>query len=434
MTSSLNPSLRKAAILLRSLDAESATALLSQLSAEEARAVREAMKNLGELDPLEQQELREELRAPRAKAYDDFDRGGVELDFSSSAIEPAEVDPLPTAIPPMPAAVAEVSNKPFAWLEGGDLPSLSAILEREHLSTVAVVLSHLSPDLASQVLDALPSSRRAAALERLADLGESDRDCLEVIERQLADWIAVQKAERQRRADRLQSIQAILSHSAGTICESVMAEIARHDKSLAEEIGPVRSVNRAKQAMRMVERTLGEQAEGLRQSPSPRLPEFNRPTVVMSTVQPHHHESERPEARSVERRSMESAPPVSPVQETKPTPPPTKVVETQPAVVPPAAVPKIDYPFERITQLNQRQLAELFSHCDSETVVKALAGATQEVSRHVERLLPKSVVRELNRRMHTLSSVRLSELSDAQSLMAQTAARLYAERSGSFAA
>lgn len=412
MTSSLTPSLRKAAVLIRSLDAESAAVLLAQLSTEEARAVREAMKNLGELDPLEQLELRDELRGP-AIAADHQDDGGVELDFSNSILEQEEfvapvaaaaVPPQLAAASPVPATVAPAEiNRPFAWLEGGDLPSLAAILEREHLSTVAVVLSHLSPELASQVLDALPPSRRAAALERLADLGESDRDCLEVIERQLADWIAVQKAERQRRADRLRSIQAILSHSPGSTCDSVLAEIARHDRSLADEIGPVHSVNRAKQAMKLVERSLGEQAALLRQPSSP-------PAAVV--------------AQRIERRPVESQAAAKP-----------SVVAVRPAPAPqPAPQPKINYPFERIIELSQQQLAELFSHCDSETVVLALAGASQPVTQHIEKLLPKSVVKELHRRMHNLASVRLSELGEAQSRMAETAAQLFVDRKKSSAA
>lgn len=398
MTSSLSPSLRKAAILLRSLDAESATVLLAQLSDDEARAVREAMKNLGDLDPLEQEELRHELRSPVAE-IEEHDHGGVELDFSTAVTQQEDMATLHARVAPELVDPTPAVTRPFGWIEGGDLPSLAAILEREHLSTVAVVLSHLPPELASQVLDALPMSRRAAALERLADLGESDRDCLEVIERELAEWIATQKAEKQRRADRLQSIQAILSHSPGATCASVLQEIARHDQSLADEIGPVRSATRARQAMKLVERSLGEQAVGLRKSPPSRL----------ATA-----------TRSVEPRRVE----------TQPTPKPVAIEETPPPTPPapkPAPAPKIDYPFERITELNQQQLAELFRHCDSETVVLALAGASEQVTSHIERLLPKSVVKELNRRMHNLSSIRLSDLGKAQSQLAETAGRMFAD-------
>jgi flagellar motor switch protein FliG len=47
----MSANLRKAAVLLRGLDADTAAMLLGQLSAEEAAALREAMRGLGPVDP-----------------------------------------------------------------------------------------------------------------------------------------------------------------------------------------------------------------------------------------------------------------------------------------------------------------------------------------------------------------------------------------------
>jgi flagellar motor switch protein FliG len=375
MTTEVSNSLRKAALLLRSLDADSATVLLSQLSAEEARAVRQAMRELGEVDPLEQEELRDELRGTRGvKEPNVF--GGVELDFSTEASDIEsyyESLPIPTPATRIP--------EPFDWLEGNDLPSLAAMLDREHLSTVAVVLSHLPPDRASQVLAALPLSRRAAALERLADLGESDRASLEVIERQLADWIATQKAERQRRADRLRSIKSILEHSPRATCDSVLAELARSNQELATEVGPAHyKLPARKSSIReAVPHSYGEQAGSLWQNR--RQP----PVVELSTQLP------------------------------------VEMVVVEPVTTPP--VPET--PFEIITTLSAEQLTDLFRHCSVDRVVLALAGASDEVCQQVERQLPRSIGKELRRRMHSLASVRLSELTQAQREVATKAAELF---------
>ena len=58
MATTLSPTLRKAALLIRSLDADSSAVLLGQLFDDEAQAVRRAIRDLGEVDPLEQEELR----------------------------------------------------------------------------------------------------------------------------------------------------------------------------------------------------------------------------------------------------------------------------------------------------------------------------------------------------------------------------------------
>jgi flagellar motor switch protein FliG len=375
MTTEVSNSLRKAAVLLRSLDADSSAVLLSQLSADEARAVRQAMRELGEVDPLEQEELRDELRGGRGVREPDI-LGGVELDFSS------EANDIDSAFDPYPAPAPRVPQ-PFDWLEGNDLPTLAAMLDREHLSTVAVVLSHLPPDRASQVLAALPVSRRAAALERLADLGESDRASLEVIERQLADWIATQKAERQRRADRLRSIQAILEHSPRATCDAVLSELARSNQDLASEVGPAppKLAPRKSPVRHFATRTYGEQAGSLWQS------RREHPSKVSTAPEPIEH--------------------VFPEIVAKPTVPAP--------------------PFEIITTLSTKQLTELFRHCSVDRVVLALAGASDEICQQVERQLPKSIGKELRRRMHSLASVRLSDLAQAQKEVAMKVEELFGE-------
>lgn len=369
----LSPSLRKAAVLLRSLDAESSAVLLASLSTDEARAVRQAIRELGEIDPLEQQQLRDALRPANAAPLHE-EPGGVELAFSTAVVgAPEPAQPLECYAPPTAPHVAE--TPPFAWLDKADLPSLATMLEREHLSTVAVVLARLPADRASQVLAALPPNRRAAALERLADLGDSDEASIEVIERELADWIAAQKAEKQRRADRLRAIQAILRHSPSKTCNDVLAEIARHDRRLASEIGTVHARRGATPLNSNPGYEVGSQAASL------------RPAAV--------------EAPPMPRRTV-------------------------PCDVPPAPP---TFPFERLTELDRGELTHLLGQCSSEVVVLALAGASLKLSKHVESLLPRNVVKELRRRMHSLSSIKLSEMAAAQEQIAHTAGRLFATKS-----
>ena len=278
----------------------------------------------------------------------------------------------PTISVPQPSA----HDQPFAWLDGGDLPSLAIMLEREHLSTIAVVLSHLPPASASEVLAALSPSRRAAAIERLADLGDSDRASLEVIERELADWIATQKAERQRRADRLQVIQAILQHSSPGTCQDVLREIADHDQTLAREIGPIRN-SKAPRPVSGPARPIAQQAAALEHPPLPSRQPANSEPVAPTPKQPAPRE------------------------------------------------PHFD--FDDVSLLTRGQLAELFRHCAGEKIVLALAGAQQPLIEHVERMLPRSVVKELRRRMHALSSVRLSDFAAAQDDVAKVAGRMFGQ-------
>ncbi|HJQ79122.1 MAG TPA: hypothetical protein VJ828_04160, partial [Lacipirellulaceae bacterium] len=176
--STLTPNLRKAAVLIRSLDADSAASLLGQLSVEEADALRAAAQLIGPIDPEERADVAAEFRraAPiAAKPAAD----GVELRLS----RPMETEPV--AAPPVrPAAVLA---KRFEFLEDAPMNALVPYLSREHVQTIALVLSHLAPARAATALAALPEKLQADVIERLALHGETDPESVVVVERELAD-------------------------------------------------------------------------------------------------------------------------------------------------------------------------------------------------------------------------------------------------------
>ena len=61
----VDPNLRKAAVLLRSLDTDTAAVMLGQLSAEEAATIRAAMRAVGQVETDEQADVAAELRGAR---------------------------------------------------------------------------------------------------------------------------------------------------------------------------------------------------------------------------------------------------------------------------------------------------------------------------------------------------------------------------------
>ncbi|MGI9456342.1 MAG: FliG C-terminal domain-containing protein, partial [Aeoliella sp.] len=59
--------------------------------------------------------------------------------------------------------------------------------------------------------------------------------------------------------------------------------------------------------------------------------------------------------------------------------------------------------------------------------VLALAGASEEVTSHIEGLLPRGIAKELRRRVHHLSAVRLSDVTVAQQQICEIAGRLFTD-------
>ena len=121
--------LRKAAILIASLDAHSADALLDEMAPEEAARVRNAVMELGDVDPQEQQQIMRDFvgHHPHVALPDE---PAVELD--------------PSLVEKLQAAGGRVSSRirravrgrtggtPFSFLDHIDAAELAQVLIREH--------------------------------------------------------------------------------------------------------------------------------------------------------------------------------------------------------------------------------------------------------------------------------------------------------------
>ena len=142
--------LRKAAILLASLEAEHAETLLAQMSPAQADVLRQAVARLVDIDGEEQNDVIEEFFRIGPMVPDKHP-SGLELDDQLpehlSAVEHIE----DRAADERPAHVAHAAPA-LGFLHEASAQSLAPFLEREHPQTIAVVVSHLPSERAAEIL------------------------------------------------------------------------------------------------------------------------------------------------------------------------------------------------------------------------------------------------------------------------------------------
>lgn len=149
--------LRKAAVLLASVDAASASGLLNELTANERSALADELdERPATLE--EQQDIAREITAALAGR----ERGP--LPAARSGLKPSQ-GRVKSRVPPEPR---------FAFLAGVEVAALARVLRLEHPQVVAVVASHLGPSAVAQVLRELSPEAAASTVRRLADLRASD--------------------------------------------------------------------------------------------------------------------------------------------------------------------------------------------------------------------------------------------------------------------
>ncbi len=231
--------LRKAALLVASLNPRAADRLLEQMAPQQAAAVRDAVLQLGPIDPDEQRRAIAEFMAaysgklPAAQGSAGID-AGVELAGSmapgpSATRQPAGAyDSAPTSRDRRPA---------FRLLRTTEENQLAQVLATERPQTIAVVLSHLPHRQAGNVLARFPAALQVEVIRRLIDLEEADEEILREIEAALESRLAQVVQQRRRRVAGLGAVAGILDAADRDVSTRILANLVQSDRPLAEQLG-----------------------------------------------------------------------------------------------------------------------------------------------------------------------------------------------------
>ncbi len=218
--------IRKAAVLLASLDPPSADLLLDRLDDEQADRVRRAITELDRIDEDERRRVIEEFRrigplVPRQSAP------GIELS-----------EPLPKRSDfAMPPAAEGNDSPPFGFLQETENDDLVQLLRDERPPTAALVLAHLPTERAGEVLDRLPPRRQLEVVRHLVDLENTDPQTLREVERGLEARLSRLFDGQRRGAIGPQSVARILESCDERIRRRILNNVAAGDPPLAERFG-----------------------------------------------------------------------------------------------------------------------------------------------------------------------------------------------------
>lgn len=230
---------RKAAVLLASLDAETADMLLAGMPADEADAVRREMVLLDAIDPDEQAAVIVDfVRSGLSQAPVQSDPPGLELNDAlavelkiRSEGEEGEWSAV-DADAGNDAAHSE-SEEPFQFLFDAEPAALVSLLEHEHPQVIALVLGHLPPHRASLVLAQLPASTQTETVRRLMELERTDPAVVREVEQSVAALLR-QRQPTQRHAFGLATVSAILNAADSAARRQILGNLSVHDRRLAQ--------------------------------------------------------------------------------------------------------------------------------------------------------------------------------------------------------
>jgi flagellar motor switch protein FliG len=359
----MNTSLRKAAILISTLEMRAADALLDQMPPEQAAQVRGSIMNLGDISPAEQEQVIAEcLRGNGAESGGDD--GGLEIDPALARRLEAELPDDPALLPTGSDWAADARQSPalppFHFLRPVGAAAIAAILRSEQPQTIAVVISRLPPEQAAGVLEALPAALSTDALERMAWLDELDPQVLRDLEQQLERALAAHLEANCREPRGLNTVSAVLSALSGQRRNEALQGLAARDEQLLRRLG------------------------------------YPGGTVDASAASPAEREAVNPAANLVAAHYRQ------------------------------AREPALDMEFDRLCTLSDADLRQVFAAVEPTVALLALTGAAESVRRRILRQLPGRQAELLRQKLNHPGPLRLSDIEAAQQELARAAGRLAA--------
>lgn len=361
--------IRKAAIVIASLDEASADKLLDSMPEEVASQIRWMSIELENVSDEERQIVLDEFLRNSGRQLPVEDPG-VEMEFTYQQPEMLAAQP-PATTPP-----------PFAFLNDAPSEMLAPFFEQEHPQVTAVVMSYLQAQRASEILRQLPARLQADIVHRITQLDEPSQEIVAEIEARIKQIVSRQVLAFERRRLGMAAAQAILKASSGDQAEQLLTELRNRGSQLPSELETLKNV------------------------------EVERSVYKMPASQP----------LNVQLPPM----PINP--EPKPEPkfePAAEVVTSESKkVAVPRELPQPKFPFERFALLDDTSLAKVLHQAGPKVVLLALCGASPAVMKRISRGLGAGDVKLLEQKIREMQPVLLSDIDHAKRQMCLAADEL----------
>ena len=125
---------------------------------------------------------------------------------------------------------------PFGFLQKVDSQNLLTFIIDEHPQTIALILSHLPPQQAAEIISGLPADRQLSVIRRVATMGQTSPEIIKEVERGLEHRMSSVMSQQFENAGGVASVAEILNVIDRATERSLLENLAQEDPDLVEEI------------------------------------------------------------------------------------------------------------------------------------------------------------------------------------------------------
>lgn len=224
---------QKVAIMLMQLDQDNAAEVMRQFTEFEADEIAAELVRLRRVDSSLVEDTVREIHdlatsgKPSARGGRDMAAGLLEASFGSEKASTV-----------MNRLSSTMAGMTFEFLDGTEPAHIGSLLDGELPQTIALVLAHLRPEVASAVLAGFEGPLRTESARALATMGTAVPEAVRVVAEELKKRTGsvITTHEPLEAVGGIQPLVDILNRSDITIEKDLLASLDEHDPELAEEV------------------------------------------------------------------------------------------------------------------------------------------------------------------------------------------------------
>lgn len=223
--------LRKAAILIVSLDAETGGKIFRGLPEDDMERLSQEIAGLGVVGKEEMLSVLEEFK-DLAMVQQMLREGGYDsaIELIRQSLPEEKADRLIRLLE------AQRQSMPFHFLDHTEAEVMVTFLQEEHPQTIALVLSYMAPAQAANVLTCLPQERQVDIVRRIATLGHTSPEAIKKVEAGLKKYLASLAFEETQEVGGVKTVSEILNVLDRSTERAILETIEEDNIELAEDI------------------------------------------------------------------------------------------------------------------------------------------------------------------------------------------------------
>jgi len=223
--------LRKTAILLVSLERKAAGEILKQLDESTVESVSREIAHLGSVTAEVRERVVAEFHA-LALAHSYTEAGGLMYakGLLSESLPEGEASRIIEQIE------RQFYAKPFNFLQKAETETLMTFIIDEHPQTIALILAHLTPEKASELLSGLNDEKKVEVISRISRMEQTSPDVIKEVEYSLEQRLSGMMTDGLQRVGGVESVASILNLTDRSTEKSILESLDQDDPELVEEI------------------------------------------------------------------------------------------------------------------------------------------------------------------------------------------------------